>query len=1316
MINKKYKLLVVLCIVLLASLALVTACNADVTISFETNGGSAIEPIVAKAGEDISALLPANPTRAGHTFAGWYSDSECTQKVQLPTTMPAKSTTFYAGWTAVAGAKLTLEPGVGGTLATTTYEVVAGTNLAEFLAYKAPVAESGLEFAGWFEKGLPLATDRTMPAGGLTLTAKYWASYTVNVYRQDTEGNYPTTAEQEKGKAYFGETFTYTPADTHFKVDSAKSTAQTESLGKNAEFTVYLIRDKVMVSFFANEPQGTTPAATIPAIECYYGAQVVLPSGAVYAITTGYRFAGWSLSSEGGEIYLANSTITANGSLSVFAIWEVGLVDLLGGADYMFVSLTEVNTLYMCREGIEYKSSSYNPSTGLFTFHSGGQEVLSGKVTEIGFYYYYQTEQATYTSTTDNSSLQLQAHGQAVYTPASGSSVSGSYEVDLESGDYMFNGGGVSFAFRLNVKATSSTFTKRSDEFGIYAQDYGIDGYYGYTLLYLDGYGEGFELLDPSDPYVDDYGYAYYAFPIKYYVNDNYITIISLVDESSYKVQLNTSISTVLDGYNIAGLYITEDEYLHNVDYEDISGSGDKLSLDGFGNATYTHNGVATKGTYQVDYSDYWCTTDGIYLQYVFAKYVSFVSVSGEVINFRLEERQDDADDGSYHFEVVNEPFGIYDFTNWFVVEGGQYTGFLYFYGDSENGAELWILVDILEDGYGYLPVYISFDTGWWESDGNAYVYHGEYDIRFKFTSGNFIVALDTDLVIIENTLIIDENGTAWYTSGGQTKEVEYSIEESLFVMYCFVIEGNERLFILDNEGAFVEIAAKDILDVKYLDANRAYDYTARIIMLAEDNALIGIRLATGKYSYALVGKVSQVAEGEYTFVLSDYLLDPAMATFVVADYSEFRFKLGDGVFYIYDNEYNLQSADGATLTTDGYGTATYTTADGIVMQGTYATVGNLILFTSESKVFTALKLDNSDTFVVVTLNESMGYYYVVDEEGYLYSDYFFLDGTGVAIYFQYDAENGIYTQFVGSYLPYEGELPSGFEDCVQYSITLGDYNYRIAAAPFGNTSSSVIGRYQYYLFDEAFYYDADIIGGGHIYANGYEIVGRIVFGKGLLPYWDQDVELWGMLYRIDLPDSYYFEDLNLLPAPNADGKYLLFIPNVDQPVQFLFDITADGAKLRTQSYGTYVLCSDGAKQNVTLLMDGHGNAYIRDAELNVIEQGTYEQVAELGANVYRFEGANSSFVYRISLENIDGDYLYVYCVYMENDGVYTSTVANSWELLVLDGFGYARYIDEYGRVTEGTYVMLDGGKIAFNSGEATWQIQLGEGTFTLVG
>ena len=61
-----------------------------------TNGGSYIGIINQKYETKIK--VPANPTRQGYVFAGWYSDEDLTQPYTFPETMPAADANIYAKW------------------------------------------------------------------------------------------------------------------------------------------------------------------------------------------------------------------------------------------------------------------------------------------------------------------------------------------------------------------------------------------------------------------------------------------------------------------------------------------------------------------------------------------------------------------------------------------------------------------------------------------------------------------------------------------------------------------------------------------------------------------------------------------------------------------------------------------------------------------------------------------------------------------------------------------------------------------------------------------------------------------------------------------------------------------------------------------------------------------------------------------------------------------------------------------------------------------------------------------------------------------
>ena len=65
------------------------------TLTLDTRGGSTIEPLSVENGK--TAQKPADPTREGYTFAGWYADEACTTEWSFETPITA-NTTIYAKW------------------------------------------------------------------------------------------------------------------------------------------------------------------------------------------------------------------------------------------------------------------------------------------------------------------------------------------------------------------------------------------------------------------------------------------------------------------------------------------------------------------------------------------------------------------------------------------------------------------------------------------------------------------------------------------------------------------------------------------------------------------------------------------------------------------------------------------------------------------------------------------------------------------------------------------------------------------------------------------------------------------------------------------------------------------------------------------------------------------------------------------------------------------------------------------------------------------------------------------------------------------
>lgn len=129
-------------------------------VTFDTKGGSTVPVENVLNGQ--KATKPADPTRAGYTFGGWYTEETCTNPYEF-TTPVQNALTLYAKWT-INQYTITFKPENGDEDTTITQD------------YDTPVTapanptRTGYTFAGW-DKEIPA----TMPAENMTVTARWTA-------------------------------------------------------------------------------------------------------------------------------------------------------------------------------------------------------------------------------------------------------------------------------------------------------------------------------------------------------------------------------------------------------------------------------------------------------------------------------------------------------------------------------------------------------------------------------------------------------------------------------------------------------------------------------------------------------------------------------------------------------------------------------------------------------------------------------------------------------------------------------------------------------------------------------------------------------------------------------------------------------------------------------------------------------------------------------------------------------------------------------------------------------------------------------------
>ncbi len=142
----------------------------QVTLSFDTNGGTPIEPIIGSAGSSLIGSI--STSKLGFTFAGWFADLELTQPVTIDK-LPFNNAIYFAKWI-VSQYTITFFTNGGNDIPIQTYFY------NDFLFLSIPV-RNDYEFVGWFSD-INLSTLFTlvfMPAQNLNLYAKWNNEYTI---------------------------------------------------------------------------------------------------------------------------------------------------------------------------------------------------------------------------------------------------------------------------------------------------------------------------------------------------------------------------------------------------------------------------------------------------------------------------------------------------------------------------------------------------------------------------------------------------------------------------------------------------------------------------------------------------------------------------------------------------------------------------------------------------------------------------------------------------------------------------------------------------------------------------------------------------------------------------------------------------------------------------------------------------------------------------------------------------------------------------------------------------------------------------------
>ena len=253
------------------------------TITFDTDGGSAIAPITQDYGTQITA--PADPTREGYTFIGWDK--------AIPATMPAEDLTVTAQWR-INQYTIAFDTDGGSAIAPITQDY--GTQITA----PADPTREGYTFIGW-DKAIPA----TMPAESITITAQW----------KDSEKPTGEIKIAENGWKSFLNTITF---GLFFKDTQTVTVTATDNSGETVTIE-YLLSEKALTE---SELAGMTftaysaPFSINPDNEYVIYAKLTDTSGNVaYINTNGIVLDGTSpviTGIENGKTYCEAQTLTVD--------------------------------------------------------------------------------------------------------------------------------------------------------------------------------------------------------------------------------------------------------------------------------------------------------------------------------------------------------------------------------------------------------------------------------------------------------------------------------------------------------------------------------------------------------------------------------------------------------------------------------------------------------------------------------------------------------------------------------------------------------------------------------------------------------------------------------------------------------------------------------------------------------------------------------------------------------------------------------------------------------------------------------------------
>lgn len=1287
---KKKRLFTVAALTVLLALAMLVfaACETGktYTLTFETGNGSAVSPIKAKAGDKID--LPDEPTLDGHRFDGWYlSEDFSGEKAALPETMPAENRTYYAKFTAIKTATLTLDA-AGGVLETSVFELEPGEKVWRIVSQAVP-SLTGAVFGGWFNGNSAVTENTVMPANGLTLTARYKASYVVEVYLEDLNGEYGAPTDQvtfEGGSDWLGREVrlgaSVLKAPEGFLLDQTKTQPITLVAGENV-YKAYFYRADGYVYYFVNTPQGAEAEGEMDFATVTYGAPHTV-SESLFTVR-GYRFAGWSDSPEGEVVYAAGDEISqVKGTIMLYARWNYGATDAGGGADRIYLLMESPLKAVLERPVLGEKTGSYDPDTRLFEFEIADGRTLKGRMHADGKGFAYFDSDMTLTLTqvdgtaAGKATIALDGLDAALYTPENGAATEGSY-TRVSPSVYQFSSESVRFRFRIEKSDGEDVFVMSDGYEGTY---YYYNGGISYPVVILDGFGAAAYLADSESSLLTGaYAPSGEEIEVTYPNGDGEVRFLCRLGEEQGR-------TTSGDVVTVTVFYLADDtrgEYA----IEDLNGAETYFYSDGFGKAYY---GEGTERR-EVDYvyyreHGYYVVIDGK------INYFGFVSMyldgknvfgclnmtaktgglaehntvwteenarSGFTVKLRILDSRTAAievsmTNGRWQRVITgentyDEDAKIYHFAaDWFApdTENIKYEQLLApFYGDfyyKSQGTSSFVIAD---DAFSEYTVY----------DGSA-VYTLKCD---GFGKGSLLKRGDANSVPI----VYD------YRHGYETENASYGFISFTLQMSLFTVRVNEDT----KEGQLVTEFTE--LENRLPEQGEKFCFAA-VDGSGKGSAYISFPDGSGGFVAGIDGAYTAVvfgnADGETVYVEYTFTADffaQGFEALAQDGYASFVFRYYPAMgnyFFVFDSseQENYVIDDGESrieFSVNGDGTAWLNSLLCAVTRD-----GDEFVLTTASGARGVVRVVGDGTAQLAS-SERGTYFALADGTPTLEKEMLFLDGFGGATMQRYVAatetsKSRIEDVASGTYVRLDSA--SGY---YEYDVSFADGSYENFRFAYGTITVGNSAVAVYILYDESREETFETSDGGMLLIDAY----------GQATFEDASGEKRAAIASRAADTVIEGRELMRVRVLDADGK--------NYGAEKTYAVSEENGKKRLLpvdgGLGVYFLLEgDKILSESKLVLDGLGGGVLYCGETQSEVKGTYTAAERENEWIFRPDDTETEsfrFALMRGVPTTEGESFDLFAVYAEQ---WECTLLSAdWEVAAFGGYGSGTFIDRLGRV-----------------------------------